>query len=391
MTMHMKALPPGAIELKGDDEDPAAIVTKALDELKGSIEGRLKEIEGKAGDVSKIAARLDAVETKLARPNLGGQAGKDGDEAGEIERKAFRGFLRQGREALSADEIKSLRVSDDTAGGYLAPSEFVAEVVKGIVEFSPVRQAARVGNTSAGEVILPKRTGRPTAGWVGETETRTGTESTYGQATVPIHEMAFYIDVSTKLLEDAAVSIESEVAMDAAEEAGRLEGAAFLNGDGVKKPLGLMSAGDVGHTLNGHATTLAADPLINLMYALPAFYRNRGAWMMNGTTLATVRKLKDGQGNYLWQPSYSAGQPETLLGRPVIEAVDMPDVASGTFPILFGDFSTAYRIYDRVALSVMRDPYSVATSGLVRFHFRRRTGGAPVLAEAVKKLKMATS
>jgi HK97 family phage major capsid protein len=128
-----------------------------------------------------------------------------------------------------------------------------------------------------------------------------------------------------------------------------------------------------------------------MMYSLPAYYRNRSSWMMNGTTLATVRKLKDGQGNYLWQPSFQAGQPETLLGRPVVEAVDMPDLASGTFPIAFGDFATAYRIYDRVALSVMRDPYSLATRGLVRFHARRRVGGGVVMGAAIKKLKMATS
>ncbi|KPL56163.1 capsid protein [Prosthecomicrobium hirschii] len=389
----MKAPAVGAIELKDDPEggDPAAIVTKALAELKGSIEGRLLAIESKASDLGKITTRLDAVETKLARPAIGGKTQAEGDEAAQVEQKAFRGFLRQGREALSADEIKTLRVADDTAGGYLAPAQFVNEVIKGIVQFSPVRQAARVGSTTSGSVVIPKRTGRPTAVWVGETETRTGTEPTYGQAEIPVNEMAFYIDVSTRLLEDAAVNIESEISMDAAEEAGRLEGAAFVSGDGVKRPLGFMSDTGVSYTANGHATTLSADPLITLMYAMPAFYRNRGAWMMNGSTLATVRKLKDGQGNYLWQPSYQAGQPETLLGRPVIEAVDMPDIASNAYPIVFGDFSTGYRIYDRVSLSVMRDPYSVATSGLVRFHFRRRVGGSVVLSEAIRKLKMAVS
>ncbi len=143
-----------------------------------------------------------------------------------------------------------------------------------------------------------------------------------------------------------------------------------------------MTDAGVADSLNGHATNLQADALITLMYALPAVYRNRGAWMMNGTTLATVRKLKDGQGNFLWQPSYPAGQPETILGRPVIEAVDMDDVARGAFPIAFGDFARAYRIYDRLALSVMRDPYTQATNGLARFHARRRVGGGVVSPEA---------
>ena len=113
--------------------------------------------------------------------------------------------------------------------------------------------------------------------------------------------------------------------------------------------------------------------------------------MMNGATLAMARTLKDGDGRYLWQPSYQAGQPETLLGRPVIEAVDMEDVTASANPIIFGDFATAYRIYDRVALSLMRDPYSQATKGIVRFHARRRVGGDLVQPEAIAKLQMVAS
>lgn len=345
---------------------------------------RLEAIEETMGKVQKSASRI---EQKLARP---GAAQKD--ERTEIapERKAFGSMLRRGAESLQPEEAKSLRVSEDTAGGYLAPKEFVAEVIKNLVEVSPVRQAARVGSTASGSVILPKRTGQPTANWVGETEGRTETGATYGQTEINAHEAACYVDVSQQLLEDSAVNVETEVAIDLAEEFGRLEGAAFVNGNGVKKPTGFMQADGVGETVNGHATALAADPLITLMYALPAYYRNNGVWMLNGTTLATVRKLKDGQGNYLWQPSYQAGQPETLLGRPVIEAVDMPDVAANAYPIVFGDFARAYRIYDRVQLAVMRDPYSQATLGLVRFHARRRVGGGTVLAEAIRKLKMST-
>lgn len=148
----------------------------------------------------------------------------------------------------------------------------------------------------------------------------------------------------------------------------------------------------VGFVVNGHTTAIQPDALISLVYSMPAFYRNRGAWIMNGSTLALVRKLKDGQNNYLWQPAYRLGEPEILLGRPCIEAVDMPDVPSGSFPIAFGDWSTAYRIYDKAnGFSVMRDPYSVATKSLVRFHARRRVGGQTVMGEAVKKLKMSAS
>lgn len=381
-TMEKKETAPGGEP--GNETPTVDDRVTGLEENVAGLDTRLKAVEEKVGSVKSVADRIEA---KLNRPGASVET-KAAPE--KIEAKAFVGFLRQGREALGADEVKALRVADDTAGGYLAPADFVAQVIKGIVEFSPVRQAAKVGSTSSGSVILPKRTGRPTAHWVGETEDREETGSTYGQVEIPVHEIACYVDVSLRLLEDAAVNIESEVSADLAEEFGRIEGVAFINGDGVKKPLGFMADASVGIGLNGHATNLGADALISFMYSLPAFYRNRSSWMMNGATLATVRKLKDGQGNYLWQPSYQAGQPETLLGRPVVEAVDMPEVASGTFPIAFGDFATAYRIYDRVSLSVMRDPYSVATKGLVRFHARRRVGGGIVLGEAIKKLKMAT-
>lgn len=379
MTFHNTAF---VLETKGEDEGNE-VVTKALTDLQAAVVDNDK----------KINKRLDELEAKANR--LDGEKSKSDDDDANIERKAFANFLRRGKEAMELDEVKALRVADDTAGGYLAPSEFSAEVIKGIVEFSPIRQAARVGSTSSGEVILPKRTGRPTGKWVGETETRDATESAYGQIEVPIHEMAAYVDVSQRLLEDAAVNVEAEVASDLAEEFGRLEALGFAQGDGVKKPVGIMEAAGVAHTPTGNASTLGtapADTLIDAFYALPAFYRNRGVWLMNSKTIAAVRKLKDGStGAYLWQPGLAAGDPATILGRPLIEDPTMDDVGAGAEPILFGDIASAYRIYDRVALSIMRDPYSVATSGLVRFHARRRTGGALVLAEAIRKIRCATT
>jgi HK97 family phage major capsid protein/HK97 family phage prohead protease len=361
----------------------------------------IAELETKIGAVAdtvksfgEVAERLTKLEARLNRPandNLRG----DNDNEPAIERKAFTGYLKSGRESLPVEEVKALVVSNDSSGGYLAPNEFATEVIKGIVAFSPVRQAARVGSTANGSVTLPKRTGRPTAHWVGETEERSETGSTYGQVEIPAHEMACYVDVSTKLLEDSAVNVEAEVAYDLAEEFGRLEGVSFVKGNGDKKPVGFLADAGVGFTPSGNASTLGTNPadlLITHFYSLAAAYRNSGAWMMNGSTLAAVRKLKDGTtGTYLWQPAFAAGQPETILGRPVIEAPDMDDVGSAAMPIVFGDFARAYRIYDRVGLSILRDPYTVAKNGLVRFHARRRVGGSVVLAEAIKAIKCATA
>lgn len=356
----------------------------SLEETVSGIDTRLAAVEDAVGSVKSAAARIEA---KLSRPGAATEI-KSGEK---VEVKAFGTFLRQGREALSADEVKSLRVADDTAGGYLAPAEFTAQMIKDLVEFSPVRQAAKVGPTSAGSVILPKRSTTPRARWVGETEDRQETGATYGQVEIQVHEAACYVDVSQRLLEDAAVNLEAEVASDLAEEFGRLEGDAFVNGDGAKKPQGFMSSADVGHELAGSTTEISPDALIKLAYAVPSFYRNRGTWMMNAATLSAIRQMKFESYAYIWQPSLQEGQPALLLGRPVVEAPDMPDIGSGKFPVVFGDFSSAYRIYDRVSLSVLRDPYSVATKGLVRFHARRRVGGSVVLPEAIRKLKMATS
>ncbi len=373
------------LEFKGDDNgggnEPDPV--KAIEELQAMLTGKMDAF---STELKKVNDKVDAEVAKRNRP---GTESKSQDE--EVERKAFEIFLRKGKEALGVDEVKSLRVSDDTQGGYLAPPEFSTEVDKNIVQFSPVRQAARVGQTSSSSVIVPKRTGRPTATWVGETETRSATESAYGQAEIPIDEIACYVDVSNKLLEDGAVDVAAEVAFDLAEEFGRAEGAAFVSGDGVKKPLGIMSDTNLSYTPGGHATAIQADGLIDLFYALAPFYRQRGGWMLNGSTLAAIRKLKDGQGQYLWQPGLTVGQPETILGRPAVEAVDMPNIAGNAFPVVFGDFASGFRIYDRITLSLLRDPYSLATSGLTRFHARRRVGARVVRAEALRKLKIATS
>lgn len=383
------------LETKSDDTSPddAPDVTTAIEGLTADFEKKMGEFSDKldkaTADADAATKRADELEKKLNRP---GASPKD-DET-PIEKKAFTSFLRRGVEPMPAEEVKALIVASDTSGGYLAPSDFVREIIKEITEVSPVRQAARVGSTGRGEVILPKRTGRPTAQWVGETETRTATESSYGQLEIPVHESACYVDVSLQLLEDADANVEAEVRSDLAEEFGRQEGEAFVKGNGFKKPVGFMTDETITYTPTGNASTLGtapADLLITFMYGLKASYRNAGVWMMNASTLAAIRLLKDGQGNFLWQPSYQAGQPETILGRPVIEAPDMDDIGSAAEPIVFGDFSRAYRIYDRVSMSVMRDPYTQATEGLVRFHARRRVGGGITLPEAIRKIRCATS
>lgn len=348
----------------------------ALNELTTAVNGRF----------DALGKRLDAIEARTNRPDTRAPNGNEGD----LEKRAFTSFLRTGVERMQADETRALRLSDNAAGGYLADSQFITEIDKNIVQFSPIRAAARIVNVSTGEIVLPKRTGTLTASWVAETADRSETQPSYGQDAVSVHEIACFVDVSQKMLEDAAFDIAGELSMDFAEEFGRIEAGAFVNGDGVGKPFGFMENADIAAVNSGSASGITADALISMYFALKAPYRSSAVWMMAPETIATIAKLKNANGDYLLSMAGLNGAPTpTLLGRPIVEATDMPAVVAGETPIAFGDFATGYRIYDRVNLSVLRDPYSQATKGLVRFHARRRVGGAVRRAEAIKKLLIA--
>jgi HK97 family phage major capsid protein len=371
----------------GDEPDQLAELRTAVEGFTQNAETRLTAVDTTLTD---LRARLVRAETALNRP--GGVIRTTNEQATEIEKRAFDHFLRRGREALDAIEIRTLRVSDDTAGGYLAPDQFVAELLRNVVLFSPVRSVARVASTSAAAVQLPKRTGPMTSTWVGETQPIPSTTITYGQQRYDVRELACYVDVSNQILEDTAFDLVAELAFDFAEEFGRAEGAAFVNGPGVLQPIGFMADDTVPYFPNGDANGLIADSLISLFYSIPAPYRRNLTWGMNARTLGMVRQLKTTTGFYLLDMAGIANTPvTTILGRPVVEMPDMPDVAPNAYPIIAGDFMNAYRIFDRVALSVLRDPYSQATNGLTRFHGRRRVAGGIALGEALTKLKMATS
>lgn len=389
MNRHNLALA-GALEVKGEDDDAVNIVTKALDDLTKSVDDRLKAVEAKTLDPAndnKLAGRIDKLEAKLNRP-----APTNDDDTPTVETKAFGSYLRRG-DRTPVEELKTLTVSSDPQGGYLAPAEMSTEFLRELVEFSPIRPLATVRTTAAPSVSYPSRTGITNAKWKGETQTSEGSEPTFGQAEITIREVNTYVDISNQLLADSAGQAEAEVRLALSEDFGQKEGLAFVSGDGVLAPEGIMINAAVAFTASGNAATLGsapADLLISHMYSLPAAYRSRGTWLMNGRTLAAIRKLKDGTtGVYLWQPSYQAGQPELILGRPVIEIPDMADIGAGTEPILFGDIATAYRIVDRLALSILVNPYSQATNGITRIHATRRVGAGVVQPAAVRKIRCA--
>ena len=356
-------------ELKNGSEhksDPV-IDTKALDALKAEVNARLDKIEAKAN--RPVAANSN-------HPNA----------SNDNETKAFADFLRGGE-----FDRKALTIAGDAPGFILAPEDRSGEFIRNLVEFSPVRSIADVRTTGSHTIMLPKRLSVTNAKWKGEVTASEASEPTFDQMEISIKEATTHIDIGNWMIEDAAHDVEGEVRLALAEDFAAKEGVAFVNGSAALEPKGFMADTGIIHSLNGHTTNLSADGLISLMYGLPAIFRNRGTWAMNGTTLAAVRKLKDGMGSYIWQPSYQSGQPETILGRPVVELIDMPDIAANAHPIIFGDFKSGYRIYDRIELAVRPNPYLLATEGMIRFHARRRVGAGVVRPEAFRKLRMATA
>lgn len=348
-----------------------------------ALEAKMTAIEQKA-DTSALVARLDKLEAKANRH----QGTTEGKAEPTEERKAFAAYLRQG-DKIAEEDRKALNVTSDTQGGFLAPPEMSSEVIRDLIEYSPIRSFASVRSTSADSVIFPTRGDITNAQWVGEMEPHNESTITFGQREVEVHELATFVDISNRLLQDAPIA-ETEVRTALAEDFGKKEAEAFLWGTGVKMPEGVMVNTAIPEIANGHAANLSTDALIRLMYSLPQAYRSRGAWAMNGTTLGILRTLKDTQGQYIWQTSLQAGQPETILGRPVIEMVDLEDIAANQHPIVYGDFS-AYRIVDRLSMSILVDPYSRARERITRIHATRRVGGAVLQPARFRKLRMSTS
>lgn len=391
------------IEKKGA-ADP--VVTEKLGRIEETLAAyeplnqRLTQAEAKAKAVDELNERFDKLETAFKRGPKGGGDETKADRVGLWAKSVVLAHTvgvpnlsDEQKAVLQAinDEYKSLSVSVDTAGGYLAPMELVREIIKGETEISPVRSLARVRQTAAKSVQIPKRTGQFAAVWVAEQGTRSETTGlAYGVAELPTHEVYALVDISNQMLEDSAFNMNDEISMEAAEQFAVAEGAAFVSGATPGKPAGFMVDANVATTNSGAATTVTADGLISLKHAIKTAYTRNANFVMNRTTLGSVRKLKDGNGQYLWMPGIAMGKPNTLDGDPYVELPDMPSEGAGLKPVAYGDFRRAYTWVDRISMEMLRDPYTQATSGNVRFIMRKRVGGQVVLAEAIRTLTCST-
>lgn len=345
--------------------------------------------------------RIDRLTLERARPALGQDGPRDPLTAEH--KAAFGAYVRTGEAGgLKQLEAKALSAGSGPDGGYLAPATVEGEILRRLANVSPIRSLATVRTISSGTYKKAFSITGPASGWVAETAARPqGSSPTLAELSFPAMELYAMPAATQTLLDDAIVDIDQWIAEEVESAFAEQEGAAFVNGDGVDKPKGFLayptvadaswSWGNIGVLNTGVAGAFPAsnpsDVLVDLVYALKAGYRQNASFVMNRKTQGAIRKFKDATGNYLWQPPASAGAPATLLGFPLIEAEDMPNIANNAVSIAFGDFRRGYLVVDRAGVRILRDPYSAKP--YVLFYTTKRVGGGVQDFAAIKGLKFA--
>ena len=344
-------------------------------------------------DLDEVKARVDRIGRAAQRPALG-----SGDSAPAEVKGFVDGYLRRG----AVHEIKSISGTVPSDGGYAVPRQIDAMIARELTDISPIRAIAQVVQTGTAGYRKLISTGGTASGWASEIGERDETDTpTFAEIAPPTGDLYANPAASQSMLDDAAFDLESWLASEIAMEFARAEGAAFVNGSGTNQPRGFLKAttstlgdgsrafGSVQYIGTGSATGLGDDPdltLIDLVHTLKAGHRQGAAFVMNSATLAEVRKLKTVDGAFLWQPGLVEGQPDRLLGYPVVEAEDMPDIAGGAYPIAFGNFRHGYLIAERSATQVLRDPFT--NKPFVHFYATKRIGGQVLDSAAIKLLRI---
>lgn len=345
---------------------------------------------------------MDELSLKRRRPPLGDPG--SGALLSEHE-TAFEAYMRSGDErGLRRLDTKAMSYGSGPDGGYLVPQEVETEIGRRLAQISPIRSLATVRQVSTALLKKPFTTAGMAAGWAAETASRPQTNSpTLAELQFPTAELYAMPAATSALLEDAVVDLDQWIAAEVETAFAEQEGQAFVLGNGTNKPKGFLdytkvadgswSWGSIGYVATGTAGALPAsnpsDVLINTIYALRAGYRQNAVFVMNRKTQAVIRKLKDADGNYLWQPPAAAGQQAMLMGFPVVEAEDMPDIGTDAYALAFGDFGRGYLVVDRTGVNVLRDPYSAKP--YVLFYTTKRVGGGVQDFEAIKLLKFGAS
>lgn len=378
--------------------------------FKDANEARLAELEAKSSadplldeKLSRIDDALTAQQAKLNRlAAISAAPASEVKTADNSEAKsAWSRYIRSGdSSALGALEGKSLSAGTDADGGYVAPAQTESQIDRALTEASPFRRIATVRQVGAASYKKPVSAGGASAGWAGETDARPQTTSpSLELLDIPTGELYAMPAATQLLLDDGVADVDAWLADEVRDVFAAQETAAFVSGNGVNKPKGILdytqvangseSFGELGFIATGtdgdFDSAAPIDSLIELIYAPKSRYRAGSSFVMNRRTVSALRKFKDADGNYIWQPASQAGQPSTLLGYPLIEAEDMPDISAGSASIAFGDFRRGYLIVDRQGVRVLRDPYSAKP--YVLFYTTKRVGGGVQDFDAIKLLK----
>lgn len=408
------------IEKRGSAD---AVTEQAVKNIEAEIQKKQDEV-GKAQDEQK--KRIDTLEAALKRH--GGDNGKQdeldqkmakefslqrGRDVSVDEAKAYRAgfsaYLRKNNAGSSMEEVKALSVGSDPDGGYAVTPDLSGQIVSLIRETSPMRQIANVVTIGTDRLKGKYDLADVTSGWVGETQSRAETTSpTLGEWEIPVRELYAEPRATQQILDDGMFNIEQWLANKVADQMMRKENTAFVSGDGILQPKGFLTESKstsapsassfnaleylaTGTQASYGSTTNGGDKLTELVYKLKTPLRQGAVFLMSRTTLAITRKLKDGQGNYLWQPDFSSNNTGLLLGFPVIEAADMPEITASTdtYSVAFGNFMEGYTIVDRAGIRVLRDSFTAKP--YVKFYTTKRVGGGVTNFEAIKLLKFAAS
>lgn len=369
----------GALSI--EDDVTYSKMEKEFDELTASITRAQRRANMEMEMNKPVNAPITAKPMVMTEPE------DSTGRASKAYKKNFWNAMR--RKQMTPEMVNALQIGTDSEGGYLVPDEYEKTLVEALEEENIFRKLAHVISTSSGDRKIPVVASKGSASWVDEEGTIPDSDDAFNQVSIGAYKLGTLIKVSNELLNDSVFNLESYISKEFARRIGSKEEDAFFNGNGTGKPVGIFNAtggAEVGVTA-ASATAITADEIIDLFYSLKAPYRKNAVWILNDATIKAIRKLKDNNGNYLWQPSLTAGTPDTILGRPVYTSSYVPTIAAGAKTIAFGDFSY-YWIADRAGRNFKKLTELYAANDQTGFVATQRVDGKLILPEAIKVLKM---
>lgn len=408
------ARPRGIAAVRADGSDPKALfaeLNKAVAEMRATNDERLTKIESKIDPldvakfdklsdvVSSLEKAMDEQAVRIAAASFNAGVPGDMEPTDPAYIKAFKAHMRKGDQA-GPDVMAAMSVGTAADGGYLAPVEWDRTITNKLKQRSPIRENAQVIQISGPGFSRVFNDGVVGSGWVGETAARPAT-TTPGLTSLAfgIGEIYANPQITQQALDDVAIDLEQWLADQVDGEFAIQENIAFLSGNGTNKPDGILTYvtgaanaakhpfGAITGTTVAGAAAVTTDEVIDLVYSLPSERNGNAKFYLSRSSLGKVRKLKDGQGNYIWQPTYVAGQPSTLAGYPVVEVPGMPNMTTGLVSILFGDMQMTYLVIDRIGIRVLRDPFT--NKPYVGFYTTKRVGGGVQNPEYMRFIKQA--